>query len=130
MLPEGCRQARPRIFPAPERQVAEISSDDGPRALAHITGGGVPGNLPRVLPEGLGARVERSSWEPPTLFQVLAKAGEVEQQEMDRVFNMGVGMIAVSAPEHANGAVRALREAGEQAWILGDVEKGSGVRYA
>jgi phosphoribosylformylglycinamidine cyclo-ligase len=100
------------------------------RALAHITGGGVPGNLPRVLPEGLGARVERSSWEPPTLFQVLAKAGEVEQQEMDRVFNMGVGMIAVSAPEHANGAVRALREAGEQAWILGDVEKGSGVRYA
>jgi phosphoribosylformylglycinamidine cyclo-ligase len=100
------------------------------RALAHITGGGVPGNLPRVLPAGLGARVLRGSWEPPVLFQALARAGEVEQPEMDRVFNMGVGMIAVSAPEDAGGTVRALREAGEDAWILGEVEKGHGVRYA
>jgi phosphoribosylformylglycinamidine cyclo-ligase len=99
-------------------------------ALAHITGGGVPGNLPRVLPDGLGARVERGSWTPPELFQVLARGGDVEQEEMDRVFNMGVGMIAITAPDRAEGAVRALREAGESAWLMGEVEKGTGVRYA
>jgi phosphoribosylformylglycinamidine cyclo-ligase len=99
-------------------------------ALAHVTGGGIPGNLPRVLPAGLGARVRRASWEPPVLFQVLARAGDVEPVEMDRVFNMGVGMIAVVGPQDADGAVRALREAGEVAWILGEVEPGSGVTYA
>ena len=102
---------------------------DRVHALAHITGGGIPGNLPRVLPEGVGARIERSSWTPPQLFQVLARGGRVESAEMDRVFNMGVGMIVVAAPEAADELVRNLRGAGEDAWILGETVGGEGVRY-
>jgi len=98
-------------------------------ALAHITGGGVPGNLPRVLPEGLGARIERGSWTPPALFHVLADAGGVQQEEMDRVFNMGVGMVIVTAATHSDATVRALRDAGEDAWIMGEVVTGQGVGY-
>jgi phosphoribosylformylglycinamidine cyclo-ligase len=99
-------------------------------ALAHITGGGVPGNLPRVLPQGLGAVVRRGSWQPPAVFRSLQQAGGVETEEMDRVFNMGVGMIAIVPPADADAVVRALGAAGETAWALGVVERGEGVRYA
>jgi len=98
-------------------------------ALAHITGGGVPGNLPRTLPTGLGAVVRRSSWEVPTLFRVLGEAGEVGEAEMDRVFNMGIGMVVVVSPTDADAVVEDLGVAGERAWILGRVEEGAGVRY-
>ena len=99
-------------------------------ALAHITGGGVPSNLPRVLPAGVGAVIERRSWTPPALFQALQTAGAVAQDEMDRVFNMGVGMIAIVAPAEADRVVAELNAAGEQAWVLGKTETGEGVRYA
>jgi len=99
-------------------------------ALAHITGGGIPGNLPRVLGRGLGARIDRGSWTPPDLFRAIAEGGGVADGEMDRVFNMGVGMIAVTPPEEADEVVRALLAAGEEAWRLGEVETGEGVRYA
>ena len=99
-------------------------------ALAHVTGGGLPGNVPRVLPEGLGAVIERGSWEPPAIFQALQRAGGVEQAEMDRVFNMGVGMVAVVDPMDADAVLDRLRAAGEAAWPLGEVEPGRGVRYA
>ena len=107
-----------------------LQQEDGVHALAHVTGGGVPGNLPRVLPDGVGARVERASWTPPPLFDLLARGGRVEQTEMDRVFNMGVGMIVVAAADAAERTVRALLDAGEHAWIMGSVERGKGVRYA
>ena len=99
------------------------------RALAHITGGGIPGNLPRVLPDGLGAVVKRSSWRVPTVFRVLAESGDVSTSEMDRVFNMGVGMVAVVAPTDADSVVEDLRRAGDHAWVLGRVEPGAGVGY-
>ncbi len=99
-------------------------------ALAHITGGGIPGNLPRVLGPELGAVVERASWDPPPLFQALQEAGGVARHEMDRVFNMGVGMIAVVPEGDADAVVSDLLAAGEAAWRLGRVEKGRGVRYA
>jgi phosphoribosylformylglycinamidine cyclo-ligase len=99
-------------------------------ALAHITGGGIPGNLPRVLPDGLGAVIDRSSWEVPAVFAALQHSGDVAQVEMDRVFNMGVGMIAVVAPSHAEAVLAAVRALGETAWTLGEIEHGSGVRYA
>ena len=99
-------------------------------ALAHVTGGGIPGNLPRVLPAGLGATVRRRSWKLPAVFESLQRAGSVAPDEMDRVFNMGVGMIAIVAPADADAVVAALRAAGETAWILGEVESGHGVRYA
>jgi phosphoribosylformylglycinamidine cyclo-ligase len=99
-------------------------------ALAHVTGGGIPGNLPRVLPEGLGARIDRSSWEVPAVFRTLQTAGGVAPEEMDRVFNMGVGMIAIVDPGAASQLVEAVTGAGVDAWVIGSVEPGAGVRYA
>lgn len=127
---ESVADALLRVHKSYLRALSPLLAEDALHALAHITGGGVPGNLPRVLPEGLGARVDRGSWTPPALFQVLARGGRVEQGEMDRVFNMGVGMIAVVAPDAADRIVGGLSAAGERAWVLGEVERGSGVRYA
>lgn len=100
------------------------------RALAHITGGGIPGNLPRSLPEGLGARVQVDSWEVPTVFQSLQTEGGVRDEEMRRTFNMGVGMVAVTPPEEADPLAARLRERGHDAWILGEVTEEPGVRFA
>jgi phosphoribosylformylglycinamidine cyclo-ligase len=101
------------------------------RALAHVTGGGITDNLPRVLPEHLDAHVDRTSWELPNLFRVLGREGRVEQEEMFRSFNMGVGMIAIVAPADADGVLDALREGGEDPWIVGSVVAGQGrVRYS
>jgi phosphoribosylformylglycinamidine cyclo-ligase len=99
------------------------------KALAHITGGGIPGNLPRVLPEGLGAVIERGSWDVPPVFDALQKGGRVATEEMDRVFNMGVGIIAVVDPADAD-SVRAEAEAqGVATWTIGAVASGEGVTY-
>jgi len=98
-------------------------------ALAHITGGGIPGNLPRVLPEGLGAVVDRNSWVTPPLFRLLGRAGGVERDEMYRVFNMGVGMILAVGADDAPAILRDLEAAGEEPWVLGRVEAGDGVLY-
>jgi phosphoribosylformylglycinamidine cyclo-ligase len=132
-------------FPELRRSVADVLLDVhrsylGPlrplldeglvHGLAHITGGGIPGNLPRVLPAGLGASVDRSSWTPPQVFRVLARAGGVDTEEMYRVFNMGVGMIVVVASEHVQTALDRLRGAGEEPWVVGRVEAGEGVRWA
>jgi phosphoribosylformylglycinamidine cyclo-ligase len=97
--------------------------------LAHITGGGIPGNLPRVLPGGLGAVVDRGSWPVPTVFRTLQDGGGVERSEMDRVFNMGIGMIAVVDPGDAEAVRSSLADGGVEAWALGTVEAGQGVRY-
>ena len=99
-------------------------------AMAHITGGGVPGNLPRVLPDGLGAKIERDSWAVPPLFTALQRGGGVALEEMDRVFNMGVGMIVVVAPASAQAIVEAAARVGVEAWTIGSIAKGEGVTYA
>ncbi len=96
------------------------------RGLAHVTGGGLTDNVPRVLPAGLDARFDTSSWEIPNVFRVLQREGGVERDEMFRAFNVGVGMVAVVAPEHADAAVRELRAAGEEAWIAGEIVPGEG----
>jgi phosphoribosylformylglycinamidine cyclo-ligase len=96
------------------------------RAMAHVTGGGLVDNVPRVLPAGVDARFDVRSWTVPPLFRVLQREGGVEEREMFRAFNMGIGMVAVVAPEEAEGAVRALREAGEDAWMAGEVVPGTG----
>ncbi|MEU4514207.1 phosphoribosylformylglycinamidine cyclo-ligase [Nonomuraea wenchangensis] len=99
-------------------------------AYAHITGGGVEGNLSRSLPPGLDALLDRSSWTPPPIFDVLAGHGRVAQQDMDRTFNLGVGMAAVVAPDAADAALRLLAERGLPAWVLGEIVEGSGqARY-
>ncbi|HEX7239524.1 MAG TPA: phosphoribosylformylglycinamidine cyclo-ligase [Longimicrobiaceae bacterium] len=94
------------------------------RGLAHVTGGGLIDNVPRVLPEGVDARFGLSSWEVPELFRVLQREGGVERDEMFRAFNMGVGMVAVVAADAADGVVRELNGAGETAWIAGEVVPG------
>jgi phosphoribosylformylglycinamidine cyclo-ligase len=93
--------------------------------LAHITGGGLLDNVPRVLPEGLSARIERSSWEIPSLFRVLQRGGRVDDIEMFRAFNMGVGMVAVVPAGSAQSVLARLTEAGETAWVAGDIVAGS-----
>ena len=98
--------------------------------LVHVTGGGLPGNLPRVMPEGLGAVVDRGSWDPGPLFRLLQRAGDVDRDEMYRVFNMGVGMIAIVAPERVDEVLATLTAAGEAPWVMGEVGEGDGVRYA
>ena len=97
--------------------------------LAHITGGGIAGNLSRTLPSGCGARIDTASWETPNLFRVLQDAGKVSSDEMFEVFNMGVGMIAIVPPAHADDVVASLRSAGEAAGVMGEIEGGQGVRY-
>jgi len=94
------------------------------RAMAHITGGGLPGNLPRVLPEGLTVRIKRDSWAVPPIFKLIAAKGPVDPIEMMRVFNMGIGFVMVVAPSFASSIMNRLRKAGERCWVLGKVRKG------
>jgi phosphoribosylformylglycinamidine cyclo-ligase len=96
------------------------------RALAHITGGGIVDNLPRVLPAGIDARIDRASWAVPPLFRVLEREGGVDPLEMFRAFNMGVGMVAIVAVGDADRVVASLGAAGETAWIAGEVVAGQG----
>ena len=96
------------------------------RSFAHITGGGLVDNLPRILPHGLSARLERDSWHVPALFRVLAREGGVAEEEMFRAFNMGIGMVAVVAADEADAVIHSLNEAGEQAWVAGEILPGDG----
>ncbi|MGH7569751.1 MAG: phosphoribosylformylglycinamidine cyclo-ligase [Gemmatimonadales bacterium] len=99
-------------------------------ALAHITGGGIPGNLVRVLPEGCEAVVEAGAWPWPPLYRVLMRAGKVSLGEMRRVFNLGVGLIAVAARDDVVDLCRAAGRAGVDTWIIGEVRPGrTGVRF-
>jgi phosphoribosylformylglycinamidine cyclo-ligase len=113
------RSYAPSLFPLLEEEKIH--------ALAHITGGGLPGNLPRVLPAGLGARIDTRSWEVPAVFQVLQEAGRVATKEMFRVFNMGVGMVVITSGERADEVANDLAAAGERSWILGEIVDTEGV---
>jgi phosphoribosylformylglycinamidine cyclo-ligase len=97
------------------------------RALAHITGGGFPGNLPRVLPQGLAATVRRAAWDVPALFRLIQRGGGIDDDEMYRTFNMGIGMVLVVAPEHLHEVEHSLERRGETAWLIGSVVAGDGV---
>ncbi len=93
-------------------------------AMAHVTGGGLPGNLPRVLPDGCRARISRTAWTPPPVFATLQRAGEVADAEMFRVFNMGIGYVIVLPPKDADLATGVLRDTGESVLRLGEVMAG------
>ena len=95
-------------------------------ALAHITGGGLLDNVPRVLPDGLAAVIELQSWELPPLFRWLQQAGNIADTEMLRTFNCGVGMVVVVAAEHAEEALARLNNAGETAFRIGMIAAGHG----
>jgi len=96
------------------------------KGLAHITGGGLTGNIPRVLPQELAARIERKQWPMPPLFQWLRQQGNIADPELFRVFNCGIGMAVVVSAEEAAAAEKALRAAGETVWRIGRVERRKG----
>jgi phosphoribosylformylglycinamidine cyclo-ligase len=96
------------------------------KALAHITGGGFPDNIPRVLPDGLGAHIDLKRVPMKPVFKWLAKEGNVAQAEMLRTFNCGVGMMAVVAKKDTDAVVKSFTQAGEQAFMLGEIVRASG----
>lgn len=112
-----------RIYARAVRAVVDAVGREPVHAMAHITGGGIQGNLPRVLPEGLGATIDLATWERPALFRWLAESGPVDEAEMRRTFNIGVGFFFVVAPAVAAQAVDALSACGERAWIAGSIQQ-------
>ncbi|KAJ9696621.1 hypothetical protein PVL29_008702 [Vitis rotundifolia] len=110
------------------KQVLDFISKGGVKGIAHITGGGFTDNIPRVFPKGLGAVIYKDSWEVPSVFKWIQEAGQIEDAEMRRTFNMGIGMVLVVSPEAS------LRILGDEngaytAYKIGEVAVGEGVRY-
>jgi phosphoribosylformylglycinamidine cyclo-ligase len=87
------------------------------KGMAHITGGGIPGNLPRILPKGLAARIDKGSWKVPPIFTLIQKRGNVDDKEMYHVFNMGVGMLVVCSPDDVGKIIAAV----PKAWLIGEM---------
>ncbi|MGR3435090.1 MAG: phosphoribosylformylglycinamidine cyclo-ligase, partial [Shimia sp.] len=101
----------------------------GVRGLAHVTGGGLTENLPRILPEGCGAAVDLGAWDLPPVFGWLRDAGGVANTEMLRTFNAGIGMVLAVAPDRAEALAALLSDAGERVHRIGHVAQGQGVAY-
>jgi phosphoribosylformylglycinamidine cyclo-ligase len=95
------------------------------KGAAHITGGGIAGNLPRVLPSGRRALIERQSWPVPTVFRMIQKIGAIAQDEMDRTFNNGLGMILVVGKKHTDRVLQAVSQLGERCYVIGEIRKGT-----
>jgi|WetSurMetagenome_2_1015567.scaffolds.fasta_scaffold168674_2 phosphoribosylformylglycinamidine cyclo-ligase len=93
--------------------------------MAHITGAGLPGNVPRVIPKGLEARIKKDSWEVPAVFKWMQKAGDVPPKEMWNVFNMGIGFVLMVSPYYADRVARMLEDAGETVYRIGHIAKGT-----
>lgn len=108
-----------RIYVKP---ILELAKTIDIHAMAHITGGGLPGNLPRVLPNGTRAHIDTNSWTWPALFQFLQQQGNVDTYEMYRTFNCGVGMVLVVAADQVDTALAHLAATGETAWVMGRIE--------
>lgn len=110
-----------RSYLRPLRPVLDVT-----HAMAHITGGGLVGNVSRALPDTFDAVIDTSTWEVPNPFQVLQHAGEVSRDEMFRTFNMGVGMVVITDARSADAVISSARATGVDAWIAGRVVRGSG----
>jgi len=96
------------------------------KGMAHITGGGLTENIPRVLPKSVVAVIDRKSWQAPAIFQWLQQAGNVDDAEMARTFNCGIGMVVIVASRHADSAKAALEAAGERVFVVGDIRHREG----
>jgi phosphoribosylformylglycinamidine cyclo-ligase len=106
--------------------MVKLAGELSVHAFAHITGGGIPGNLVRVLPDRCDAVVTRGVWEEPRIFAEIQAAGSVSDEEMENVFNLGLGMLAVVPAEAALHAVDIARAAGHDAWLVGEIREGHG----
>jgi phosphoribosylformylglycinamidine cyclo-ligase len=107
------------------RDCLALAADCDVHAFAHVTGGGIAANLARVLPAGTGAVLDRATWRPPPIFAVLATRGGIGPGEMERVFNMGIGMAAVVNAADADRALNTLKERGVPGWPAGEVTQGT-----
>ena len=114
----------PSVIYAPA--VMELARTVEVAAIAHITGGGLPGNLNRVLPDNLDARVDTTTWEPPRIFAEIQQAGGIDDAEMARVFNLGIGMVVVVPDDEAYRALDVLRARGQLAVRIGEITRGDG----
>ena len=131
--PWGAEQTLGQALLAPTRlyvtQVLEAYRQGGVHGLAHITGGGLTENVPRVLPDGAGVEVDLSTWSLPPLFNWLRDTGGMDEAEMLKTFNCGIGMVVVVAPDQVDAVEAALSEAGETVHRIGRVTDAPGVRY-
>ncbi len=112
------------------KNMMALLGEFGVKGLAHITGGGITENLPRVFPQGCRARVRKGSWEILPVFKFIQEKGRIDEAEMLRDFNMGIGLIAVLGAEEADSFARKAEALGEKAYIIGDIVSGEkGVEY-
>ncbi|MGQ0666324.1 MAG: phosphoribosylformylglycinamidine cyclo-ligase [Nitrospiraceae bacterium] len=103
------------------RQILGLIEQFPIKGIAHITGGGITENLPRVFPKGVRARVHRGSWSIPPIFSVMSQLGSVAQEEMYRVFNMGIGLILVVPADVTSTVLKQANASGEQGWLIGEI---------
>jgi phosphoribosylformylglycinamidine cyclo-ligase len=118
----GAELLKPHVCYAPA--VKNILTKGWASALAHITGGGIPGNLPRVLPSGVKAVIDLESWPIPSIFKYLAKVGEIDTDELLQAFNMGIGMIVIVPSAYVKEAEADLKRRREKFYRIGRIEKG------
>jgi len=118
----GAELLKPHLCYAPA--LKNIVARGWVSALAHITGGGIPGNLPRVLPSGVKAEIDLASWPVPSIFKYLGKLGKIDTDEMLQSFNMGVGMILVVPPKNVRSVEADLKKRREKFFLIGRIERG------
>lgn len=115
------------------KQVLAVAAQGALKGVAHITGGGITENLPRVFPKGCDAVIRRASWTVPPIFSLIQRLGQVEADEMYRVFNMGIGLILVVPAEAAAATIATVGTFGDRAWVIGEIVAGAAdersVRY-
>ncbi len=111
------------------KTVFELRKNFKIKGIAHITGGGITDNLPRILPEGIGAKIIMGSWEILPIFRLLQKKGNVPEEDMLRTFNMGVGLAIAVEKSDADNVILLLKKMNEKCWIIGSMVKGKGVSY-
>jgi phosphoribosylformylglycinamidine cyclo-ligase len=118
----GAELLRPtRIYTRP---VLQVMKNIRIKAMAHITGGGFYDNIPRVVPKGLTVKIHKGSWPVPRIFGVIRERGKVNEREMYRTFNMGIGMVAVVAKKDAPATIRRFTKLGLKAYLIGELIKG------
>lgn len=107
------------------KQILALLAELPIKGIAHITGGGITENLPRVFPEGVGARINRNAWIVPQVFKVLSALGRVDREEMYRVFNMGIGLILVVPPASVDAVLSKTAGLGDEGWVIGEIVSAS-----
>jgi phosphoribosylformylglycinamidine cyclo-ligase len=125
----GAALLRPTRIYAKSVQAALAAVPGAVHALSHITGGGLPGNVPRVLPDDLGVVVDPARWARPAIFDLVQRAGDVDEDEMRRTFNLGLGLVAVVDPAHAEAVRAAFVASGEVATVIGEVVATPGAEF-